>query len=282
MQQAFLYLHMRWSLIIILFFSFSCKSLSEAEKLHQTLTGKWLIVAPDHKLKDAWQRTIYSRIQDSIVELKGLKLVHLFDNGTFQLIDSTEKKGRWGITADNVVFIEKGGKGFDNFSANYTGFKSGVLELTEFVEAEGEKIELTWNLKKITSGPGAELFDEENNEWRKTPNQPETKKQITARLSVMLQYYADYYKLVTKEATFFIPSRIILPFRFYQHAMGMKPFDEKSFFVKLFFNKEQAEQAWQYLKRMMSKIKNFPSNKTYVAEYIEFMEQMADGIKDLD
>jgi len=273
---------MRWSIIIILFVGFSCKPLSETEKLHQTLTGKWLIVAPDHKLKDSWQKMVYSRIQDSIVELKGLKLVRLSDNGIFQQIDSSEKKGRWGITADNVVFIEKGGKGFEYFSANFTNYKSNLLQLTEIVEAGGEKIELTWNLKKVTSGSAAKLFDEENNEWRKRPDQPETKKQITVRLSFMLQYYADYYKLVTKEASFFIPSRIILPFKFYQHAIGMKPFDEKSFFVKLFFNEEQAQQAWQYLKRMISKIKTFPTKKTYVAEYIEFMEQMAEGIKDLE
>jgi hypothetical protein len=273
---------MRWTAFIIILFVISCKSVSETEKLHKTLAGNWLIISPDHKLKDGWQKRLYSKIQDSIVELKGLKLVHLFDNGVFQLIDSPGKKGRWGITADNVVFIEKGGKGFDKFNANFDGYKSGMLHLTEFVEVENEKIELKWNLKKITGGSSSKLFDDENNEWRKRPNQPETEKQIKERLADMLHYYADYYMLVTDEANFFISSRVILPLKFYQHAIGMKPFDEGSSFVKLFFDKQQAEKAWQYLKLSITVLRNdFPRKKDYLQEYAAFMDQMADKIREL-
>ena len=278
MQQAFLYLHMRRSFIIIILFIHSCKSLSETEKLHQTLTGKWLVVSPDHKLENDRQKLIYSRIQDSIVSLMGLKLVRLSDNGVFRQMDSLENKGKWGMTADNVVFVEGGGKGFENFSARYTKYKDGLLELTEFVQAEGEKIKLVWNLKKIT-GAGANLFDDSNNEWRKKPGQPESEKQMRQRLSDMLRYYADYYKLVTKVSNFFVTTRVILPFKFYQHAMAMRPFDEKSFFVHLFFNEQQGELAWHHLKRTMTKLRNdFPSKKDYVAEYADFMEKMANEI----
>ena len=270
---------MRWSLIIILSFSFSCKSLSETEKLHQTLAGKWLLIAPDHKLKGGWQKVVYSHIQDSIVGLMGLKLIVLAEHGVFQQMDSAGKKGRWGMTADNVVFIENGGKGFENFRSHFTNYRDGLLELTEFVEAEGEKIELVWNLKKITGSSASGLFEDKRNEWRKRPGHPESEKQMKERLSDMLHYYSDYDELVTKESSFFVPTRIILPFKFYQHAMAMKPFEEESFFTRLFFNKEQAEQAWQYLKRIVTKLKNdFPRKKTYVEEYAEFMENMADEI----
>jgi len=272
-------LQMRWTLTIIILIIHSCKPLSEAEKLHQTLTGKWLLVYPDHKLRNDRQELIYGRIQDSIVSLKGLKLLRLSDNGVFQQLDSPDKKGRWGMTAGKIVFVEDGGKGFDNFSAYYSGYNDGMMELTEFIETGGEKIELAWKLKKITGGAASGLFEESENAWRKRPDQPESEKQMRQRLAEMLRYYSDYFKLVTKESSFFVTTRIILPFKFYQHAMGMKTFDEQNYFVQLFFNRQQAEQAWQYLKRCLTKLRNdFPSKENYVEEYAGFMEKMSEDL----
>jgi hypothetical protein len=264
---------------MILLFGLSCKTLTETERLHQKLTGNWLIISPDHKLKEGSQHIVDSHIQDSIVGLMGLKLITLWDDETFQQVDSTGKKGRWGITADNIVFIEKGGQGFNNFTARFTNYANDMLQLTEFVEAEDEKIELTWNLKKVTGGGSSKLFDADQNEWRERPGQPESEKQIRERLSGMLRYYSGYYKLVTKESNFFIPAGVILPLKFYQHAIGMRPFDNESFFAKLFFSKEQAEQAWQYLKRIIHGIRgDFPRKEDYLEEYAEFMATMSEQI----
>ncbi len=218
-------------------------------------------------------------MQDSIVGLTGLKLVTLSDNGSFQQIDSIKSKGKWGITIDNIVFIEDGGKGFEHFSASFTGYKKGVLQLTEFVDVKGEKIKLIWNLKKITGGSASDLFSEKNNTWRKRSPVPESEKQLRERLSSMLGYYADYYELVTDESSFFVPTRVILPFRFYQHAIGMKDFDEESFFASLFFDKKQAKDAHRYLSLTIKKLRNdFPTRDNYVKEYAAFMEKAAEEI----
>ncbi|MDP4262113.1 MAG: hypothetical protein Q8941_06235 [Bacteroidota bacterium] len=270
---------MRNLLLIALLLVVSCQSLTEEEKLHKMLAGNWIILYPDQQLKDNQQEIIYGRIQDSIVGLTGLKLIILSENGVFRQIDSVEKKGKWGMSPDSIVFVENGGKEFDNFSARYTGYKDGTLQLTGFVEAEEEKIELVWKLKKITGSTASGLFGEKNNEWRRRPNQPESEKQMKTRLGNMLHYYSDYCYLVTREASFFIPARIILPVKFYQHAMGMAPFDEESFFAKLFFNKQQAREAHHYLSVVIRRLSDeFPAEDTYGKEYAAFMKKMADEI----
>jgi hypothetical protein len=283
MQQAFLYLYMRCILIIaVVPFFASCKSITEAEKKHHDLQGNWLIVSPDHKLKNGRQKIIYSKIQDSIIALTSLKLISLSDRGVFRQMDSVGKAGKWGMSADDVVFIENGGQGFDNFNAKFTSYEGDLLELTEFVEAEDEKIELVWNLKKVSGKFSSRLFDDENNKWRIRPDQPETGTQIKLRLSDMLNYYSDYYSLVTEKSSFFVTTRVFLPFKFYQHGMGIKPFDEQSYFARLFYDKVQAQQAWNYLKLMISALRHdFPRRDDYLQEYAAFMQTMADKIKDL-
>lgn len=275
---------MRWLLFILILFC-SCKSLSETEKFHQTLVGDWLIVYPDHKLNNSSQRAVYGKIQDSIVGLKGLKLITLSDKGVFQQTDDISTKGKWGITADNVAFIQNGGEGFENFSAKFTGFQKGVLQLTEVMTVKGEKVTLVWHLKKLESNATtAMLFTEENNSWRQQPKQKESSGKIKARLSAMLEYYAAYYSLVSKEASYFIASRVILPLKFYQHAIGLKPFGSSPAFTGLFLDIEQAQEAHQYLSRTMDRLDGkFPSlGSNYVEEYVEFMKMMANEVVKLD
>ncbi|HET6994094.1 MAG TPA: hypothetical protein VFI06_03880 [Chitinophagaceae bacterium] len=274
---------MRCALIMVVVLVYtSCKQITGAEKKHRDLQGNWLITSPDHKLKNNRQEIIYSKIQDSSVELISLKLISLSEKGVFRQMDSVEKRGKWGMSTDNVVFIENGGKGFDNFNARFTSYKDGLLELTEFVEAEDEKIELVWSLKKVSDKFSSKLFDDENNKWRIRPTHRETEGQIKQRLSDMLRYYSDYYSLVTEESSFFVTTRVFLPFKFYQHGMGIKPFDEESYFVRLFYDKAQAEQAWKYLKLMMSALRHdFPKREDFLQEYAAFMETMSEKIKDL-
>jgi hypothetical protein len=270
--------------VVVLFFC-SCKSLSETEKFHQTLVGDWLIVYPDHKLNNSSQRAIYGKIQDSIVGLRGLKLIILSDEGIFQQTDDLSTKGKWGITPDNIAFVQDGGQGFENFSARFTGFKNGMLQLTEVMNVKGEKITLVWHLKKMESNATtAMLFSEESNSWRRQPKQKEPAEKIKARLSAMLEYYAAYYSLVNKEASYFIASRVILPLKFYQHAIGLKSLENSPGFVSLFLDVEQAQEAHRYLGRTMDRLDGkFPSlGSSYVEEYAEFMKMMANEVVKLD
>jgi hypothetical protein len=269
---------------VLLVFFFSCKSLSDAEKFRHTLTGEWLVLYPDHKLNNRDEKAIYGKMQDSIVGLKGLKLVTFSDNGIFQQADEPDIKGKWGITGDNVAFVQNGGKGFENFSAKFTGYEKGTLQMTEVMNEKNEKITLVWHLKKMEDNTWSILFGEENNAWRRQARQKETPENIKARLSDMLQYYAAYYSLVNKEASYFIPSRVILPLKFYQHAIGLNPFGSNPAFTGLFFDKEQAAEAHHYLDRTMDRLDGkYPSSgSNYVEEYARFMKMMADEVRKLD
>ena len=155
---------MRWSPFFILLFAISCKQLTETEKLQKTLIGNWLVIAPDHHLKSGTQKWVYSQKQDSIVQSKSLKLVSFSKHGIFRRPDNRDIKGRWGTTEDNRIFIEKGGAGFDDFNADFKEYKNGILLLTEFIEVDDEKIEVVWNLKKVTGRDESRLFDKEKNE----------------------------------------------------------------------------------------------------------------------
>src|SRR5262245_38166342 len=139
-NRLFLFFTMRWIFVVILIAIISCSSPSPQEKLQETLTGNWLIIAPDHHLNSGHQEVVYSKVQDSIVVLSGLKLITLSDNGTFLQVDSIGKHGKWGISPDNWIHIERGGPGFENFSVRFTGYDGGTLKLTEFVNVEDEQL----------------------------------------------------------------------------------------------------------------------------------------------
>jgi hypothetical protein len=272
---------MRWIILLISLSLFSCNSPSEQEKLHRQLSGNWLIVYPDHNLKNQRQRELYGKLQDSIVSLKGLKLISLSEDGAFRQMDSLNQEGKWTLSPGNTIMVDKGGKGFENYSAEVKGYKGETLLLSEIVHANGENLQLIWKLKKISGDASDDLFSKKTNQWRQRPQQPESEKQMKHRLADMLQYYSDYYKLVAKEARYFIPKRVFLPLNFYQHGIGLRSFDEESIFVTLFYNEEQAKQAHQYLGETIQKLKGtYPSDQgSFVVEYSMFLAEMADAME---
>lgn len=268
--------------LVLIVFIVSCKSKTEREKLLDTLSGNWLIIAPEKVVNSEKQRTIYRRLEDSLVGLRSLKLISLSDDGSFQQMDSVDSKGKWSVSEDKVLTIKDGGAGFEDYTIRYTDFNKGSLKLTGFIQAQGESIKLIWTLKKVTGSDASDLFSKESNEWRRRPAKSESAEQMRKRLSDMLNYYSDYYSLVTKEASFFVPVRVILPFHFYQHSMGMKDFDKESAFARVFNSPEQADEAYGYLAETMLILKDdFPSDDNFIKEYAAFMKKMANKITKL-
>src|SRR5690242_17089128 len=118
-------------LLIFTLFIISCHSPTEQEKLHTTIAGNWLLVYPDHRLKNARQEEIYNRVmQDSVLNEKGLKLVQFFDDGSFQQLDKPGEKGKWAVSADKQVYVANGGTGFEDFKTEYTKYEDQTLQLT--------------------------------------------------------------------------------------------------------------------------------------------------------
>lgn len=269
------------SAVILLFTS--CKS-RQKEQLNfsEEIKGNWLILYPDHDLANDEQRKLYVKAQDSIVALLGLKTISFRDDGSFVQTDSLfSSPGKWNVNAENNnLFIRSAGKGLDFFAGNITNLWMDTLQVVENIILEDQKIKLTWFLKQIHGKKYGVLFNEEGNWWRKV-NSDETEEALKRRVKAMLQYYALYYELVSIESAYFSQSRVFLPFKYYQHSIGLRPFDAKSDFSRLFKNTKQAEKGYAVLKAAMDKLKNqrFPSGKDFVIEYAMYMSKLAEAIE---
>lgn len=227
------------------FLLYSCTFLKKEKKdFSKAIVGDWLILYPDHEIANAEQRKLYTAAQDSIVALLGLKTISFRDKGMFVQTDSLFKPpGKWNLNPENNnLFIRNGGKGLDFFAGNLTGIHHDTMQIVETIVLGDQKIKLTWFLKRITDKKSLALFDEDKNWWRKKPGF-ETDTQLRKRVKAMLQYYSLYYEIVSKESAYFSQSRVFLPFKYYQHSMGLRTFNGKSNFCSFFYTTQQAEQA---------------------------------------
>jgi hypothetical protein len=269
------------SISVLLFYS--CKS-HQKEKINysEEIKGNWLVLYPDHDLANDEQRNLYAKAQDSIVALLGLKTISFRGDGSFIQTDSLfSPAGKWNVNAENNnLFIRNAGKGLDFFAGKISGLWIDTLQVVEPVILGDQKIKITWFLKKIHGKKYGVLFTKEGNWWRKV-NGDESEEQIRKRVKAMLQYYALYYELVSNESTYFSQSRVFLPFKYYQHSIGLRNFDEKSNFGRLFTNRKQAEKGYGVLAAAMDKLKNqsFPNGKDFVIEYALYMQKLAGAIE---
>ena len=270
-----------FSVIIFLFSSCTFWQKKEVD-LSESIKGDWLILYPDHELKTAEQRKIYAEAQDSIVALLGLKTISFNKDGSFLQTDSIFKPaGKWHFNSENNnLFIRNGGKGFDFFQGNLVGIKKDTMQVVENISLNGESIKLTWYLKRIADKKRAVLFAEAENWWRKKDG-PENDSQLRKKIIAMLSYYSLYYEMVSKESAYFSQARVFLPFRYYQHSIGLKAFDHESNFGQLFFNTQQSEQAHAILSGAMNKLQNepFPSGDDFVIEYSKYINKLARAIE---
>ncbi len=259
---------MRYFIVFLLFTQLSCGSAMEVKSLDKTVSGNWFVLYPDDELKNEKQEKIYAEIQDSLTALKCLKLISFSEEGVFHQMDSVSINGKWGTKDEEYVRVTGGGRGFDDFKTTYEGFEGRVLKLTEIVNSGGEKLKFVWHLLKIDKGDPAKLFENEHNKWRIKATRVETDAELKNRLSQMLNYYSIYFKLISEESSYFIPGRVVLPLKFYQHGIGMKFFAGESVFASLFFSKEQAKLAHIMLNTALSN-SQFGSEelKSYTAEY---------------
>lgn len=254
--------------------------MSERQKALQDIEGNWLIVFPDHSgLTTQPQREAYGKVQDSIVSLTGLKLISFEKDGLFRQMDSVYSKGRWELTDDMKIRIHEGGEGFAPFEAGLISYKDSVLKIEEVIRYKSYKFAIVWNLKRMGKKEEAVLFAASSNNWRQIPKQPETEAQLAQRLKAMLNYYSSYYHMVAREASYFIPLRTPLPFRFYQHAIGLQPLQKRKDFQRLFYDSAQAERAHYLLEAAINRSRFPNSSQNYVHEYAAYMETLAKEIE---
>lgn len=272
------------ALLSFIFLLFSSCTLWQTNEINlsEAVKGDWLILYPDHDLKNDEQRKVYGRAQDSILGLLGLKTISFQEDGSFLQTDSIFKTaGKWHFNSENnKLFIRDGGKGLDFFRGNLLDIKKDTMRIVENISLGGQNIKVTWYLKRITDKKRSVLFSENENWWRKKTDS-ETDLQLKKKVKAILAYYSLYYEMVSKESAYFSQARVFLPFRYYQHSIGLKVFNEKSDFSQLFYNMNQAEQGYAILSQAMDNLKNesFPSGENFVIEYAKYINHLAEAIK---
>ncbi len=264
---------------ILLLAGCSQRQQAKDKSLHEVVTGNWFVVYPDDKLLTQKQSAIYGEIQDSLTDSKCLKLISFTADGSFIQLDSSIHKGKWGTKDEEYVVISNGGNGFENFRATFTGYsdQDSVLKITETVKVKGENLRFIWNLKRLEEGYKGKLFDPGMNTWRKKPQAAETEEQLRQRLAQMLEFYAGYFRLISEEASYFMPVRIFMPIKFYQHAIGMKEFNADSRFTSFFYSDEDANKAYRLLSDALnnSDFDGIDGGNSYTKEYSQMLQAVA-------
>ena len=259
--------------LLLSIFCFSCSGNSADE---EAITGHWLVLYPDHHFRTKSERDVYGKYQDSIVNLFGLKLITFRANGEFAELDSIYKApGKWVKTQQAELQIREGGKGFNPFQATIEGFENDTLRLLQLLPLEREKIKVVWHLKKVDNDSLAQqLLQPEANAWRKKPSATETELQIRQRLVSLLNFYSIYLQLVSKESSYFLIPRVHLPFRYFQHAIGLRDQMPQGF-INLFYDEGDAAKAYTILGETISQLANqFKWDENFVVEYALFFKRM--------
>ena len=270
--------------IVLLLFFISCVNFSKNDfDAKKEIVGNWLILYPQHILKNEAQRKLYGKAQDSIVNQGGLKLVSFEKDGKFFQMDSLfGSPGRWFIVDSVSLKINSAGKGFDNFNGKVRGMLNDTILIEELVKLDNEMIKLIWHLKKIGQADAAAgLFQRSINLWRQKPAEREQAAEIKTRVRAMLEYYALYFKIVSVESIYFSRARVFLPFTYYQHGIGLTGFATVHPFAAYFYDERDAKTGYDILKSAFEKTKDedFPSGENFVSEYSMYFERLANELE---
>jgi hypothetical protein len=240
------------------------------------LMGDWLITEAEPQYKDDYERQFYVMSKDSIRALKGLKLISIKKDAVFQQMDSLNVfPGSWLFNSrKQQLVINNGGMGFSNYIGLVKMDKAALL-INERVELGPVTLGITWHLKKILSdSPAAYLFIPANNAWRIKPAQPEEEGVMKKRLSSMFHYYSLYFTLVSREADYFSPKRVMLPIRYYQHGVGMRDLEMVDNFKALFFDEADFKKAYTMIELAIKAEQRYPSGKDFTEEYAAYFRQL--------
>ena len=240
------------------------------------LVGTWLVLYPDHQLRTKSERDVYTKYQDSLVNLYGLKLISLTEDGKFTELDSLFKRtGKWTVANENELALREGGKGFDPLATTIQNLENDTLQLVHHLSLDNEKIKVVWHLKNVEKDTIAQkLVSPQMNLWRKKPARLESDAEIRDRLVGLLSFYSEYLKLVSEESSYFLKARVPLPFNYYQHAIGMREQISPAF-VSLFYDEKDAQKGYEILSQTIARFANeFEWGDNFVVEYAAFFRKM--------
>lgn len=150
-----------------------------------------------------------------------------------------------------------------------------VLLLLGTRTSDGELV-ISCQKSQQYSHDGVDLLSPEENTWRLKPTRKETDEQVRARAIQHLDYLIKYFEGVkAKQQGYFETGIISSPFVFYAHGLGLSretPFARR--WRESFFDAENADQAFSYLRAALRSVKKYPRAYTLTDEYLLAFRQM--------
>jgi hypothetical protein len=253
----------------------------EKEVTESDLTGNWLVVSSSPQSERYEEAKLYAAMKDSLVGPRGLKLISIQPQGIFRQIDSSyASPGSWLFNNKNhQFFINNAGPGFHSFSGTVLGCRDDTMSIEEKLKLPTGPLSVIWRFKRIPAdSPANHLFAAAGNQWRIKPTAPEADAVLKKKISDMFHYYAVYFALVSREADYFSPKRVLLPIKYYQHGVGMREYEMAANFRALFYNEDDARKAYLMVANAMQTDNHFPSGKDFVDEYARYFTQLEKAV----
>lgn len=269
-----------FALLALAFTILACNSVSKENRKESSadIPGQWIIIRPEHVIYTRNAYEAYTSLtRDSLLNAFGLKVLELKSNGEFIEGDSIlASPAKWMVKNDREFLIDGGGDGFRRFRGGFDGIHNDTMLISENLSLPRDTVKIVWHLIKLDSS-AKPLFDKAANWWRKKPTASEDTAALAKRVKAMLGYYAVYFTEVSKTASYFSQLRVPLPFRYYQHAVGLKPFKEDLPFNAFFYDNEDAEKAHTLLSNAIRKGEDekLKAGKDFVIEYAAFFKKFA-------
>lgn len=258
-----------------------CKDGQKKADRTASVKGSWLVLYSRLDKESEDFRDIYNGAKDSLLLLHGLKLLRFEDDGSLYQADSIlAKPGSWALTPEGILLIRNAGKGLNKVQAVATSAGNDKLEISSFEKLEGENLRINWHYKKLDE-KDAVLLDKEQNAWRQLLPANATENQVAEKVVKILRYYGHYFHVIGREASYFYPDRMIVPFKYYQHGVGLQSFSMENRFARQFVDSVQATKAWDILRKGFYRISDvpYPSVKNnYTEGYALFLESLAEDI----
>ncbi|WP_373512044.1 lipocalin family protein [Persicitalea sp.] len=207
-----------------------------------------------------------------------------FQNSTFALYEgqrsaffSTEmpyRQGTWSIDG-NRLSLQIGGRTTFPFDIVEQNENTLILVLAEVGATDGE-LTLTCQRSEQYIYGEVDLLAPEQNEWRVKPKQRQTETQIRQRAIAQLDYLIHYFECVKKnKQTYFETGLVGSPFIFYAHGLGLsKESPSAKRWQRYFYDRQDANRAFDYLKKSIKTLDKYPKADTFTEEYLLAFKKM--------
>jgi hypothetical protein len=96
----------------------------------------------------------------------------------------------------------------------------------------------------------------------------------------VLYYYAAYFANISgNKIPYFNIEKILCPIKFYSGGIGLKKFNTKDEWTKVFYDSADAHKAHGMVSHAFDKIKGYPDRgNDYVQEYVAALKMVADAL----